>query len=92
MTITVSAEIEELVNEQVKSGAFRSAEEVILESLRLLKTQREKLAELKREMQTALADIRQGRYTVCNTDEEVDQFTDEIIRQAQERTTQKREP
>ncbi len=88
MTITVSAEIEELVNEQVKSGAFRSAEEVILESLRLLKAQRERLAELKREMQVALDDIHQGRFTTCATDAELDDFAAEVIRQAQQNSRQ----
>lgn len=88
MTITLTNEIEELLNEQVKSGAYRSAEEVILLSLRLFKEQQQKLAELRRAMQDAREDIEQGRYTVCHTDEEMETYTDELIRQAQERRNQ----
>ena len=88
MTITLSGEIEALVDEQVKSGAYRSAEEVILLSLRLFREHQEKLAELRGAMQAAREDIEQGRYTVCHTDEEMAAFTDKVIRQAQERRRQ----
>lgn len=88
MTITLSNDIEELVNEQVKSGAYRSPEEVILLSLRLFKEQQQKHADLRRAMQEAREDIEQGRYTVCHTDEEMEAYTDELIKQAQERRNQ----
>lgn len=88
MTITLSGEIEALVNKQINSGAYRSAEEIILLSLRLFSEYQERLAELRNVMLAAREDIEQGRYTVCHTDEEMAAFTDEIIRKAQERRRQ----
>ena len=37
MTITLTDELEELINEKVRSGAYKSADEVVTASLRLLK-------------------------------------------------------
>jgi putative addiction module CopG family antidote len=88
MSITLTAEIEGLVNEQLATGAFHSVDEVILLSLRLLKEQQAKQAELRRLMETAREDIAQGRYTVCQTDEELDAFIDKITQQEQEHSTQ----
>ncbi len=36
MTITLTDDLEELINEKVKSGAYKSADEVMIASLRLL--------------------------------------------------------
>ncbi|MGH9846010.1 MAG: ribbon-helix-helix domain-containing protein [Blastocatellia bacterium] len=85
MTITLSAEIEELVNERVRSGAYATAHEVLLTSLRLLKAQEEKRAELKRDIQIGLDAIQQGRYSTYTTDAELEDFASDVIRRAQER-------
>jgi antitoxin ParD1/3/4 len=85
MTITVTDEIEELINEKVKSGAYQSADEVIMESLRLLQAKEEGMEALRQEIMRGVASIQQGRFTTLTTDAEVEAFSDEIIRRGQEK-------
>ena len=85
MTITVTDELEELINEKVKSGAYKSADEVVMESLRLLKAKEEGMEALRREIMRGVEDIEQGRFTAYTTDAEIEAFSDEIIRQGRER-------
>jgi putative addiction module CopG family antidote len=85
MTITLNDELEELINEKVRSGAYQSPDEVILASLRLLKAQEEGMDALRREIMRGVEDIRQERFTAYTTDAELEAFSDEIIRQGQER-------
>jgi antitoxin ParD1/3/4 len=85
MTITLTDELEELINEKVKSGAYKSADEVVTASLRLLKAQEEGLDALRREIMRGVKDIQEGRFTSYGTDAELETFSDEIIRQGQER-------
>lgn len=85
MTVTLTGEIEELVNERVKSGVYRSAEEVILLGLRLLKAQEEALAELRREIQAGMDDIQQGRFKTYTTDAELADLVAAVVKGGQER-------
>ncbi|MBC6452806.1 MAG: type II toxin-antitoxin system ParD family antitoxin [Hormoscilla sp. SP5CHS1] len=54
MTILLTPEIEQLIDEQVKSGRYQSASEVVLEGLRLLSMRdqidKRRFAELKQEI------------------------------------------
>jgi antitoxin ParD1/3/4 len=79
MTITLSHELEELVNEKVRSGAYESADEVIRASLRLLEAREEGLEALRDEILLGVAAIREGRFTSCDSDEELESFSDAII-------------
>ena len=88
MTITITPEIEELVNEQVKSGEYSSPSEVLLESLRLLKARREDIANLKQAIQRGVDDMREGRFTTYRTAEELSHLADEIINEGMERRNQ----
>jgi antitoxin ParD1/3/4 len=63
MTITLTDELEELLNEKVRSGAYKSADEVIMASLRLLKAQEKGMEALRREIMRGVEDIQQGRFT-----------------------------
>ena len=85
MTITLSDELQELVNEKVKSGAYKSADEVITASLRLLKAQDEGMEALRREIMRGVENIQQGRFTTHSTDAELEAFSDENIRRGQEK-------
>ncbi len=76
MSITLTTEMEELVNERLRSGAFSSAEEVILASLRLLKLQEEKLEALRREIEIGVEDSRNGRFAVYSTDDEIERLAE----------------
>lgn len=79
MTLTLTAEIEELVNERVKSGEYNSAAEVILSALHLLKAHKERVELLRDDINLGVEDIKSGRSTTLSSDEEVDQFISEII-------------
>lgn len=85
MTITLTDELEELVNEKVKSGSYKSADEVVMASLRLLKAQEEGMEALRREIMIGVGDIQEGRFATYATDAELDALSDKIIRQGQER-------
>jgi antitoxin ParD1/3/4 len=85
MTITLTDELEELINAKIKSGAYKSADEVVMESLRLLKAKEEGMDVLRQEIMRGVDDIQQGRFTTHATDTELEAFSDEIIRQGQER-------
>ena len=79
MTITLSHDVEELINERVKSGAYESADEVIRASLRLLKAREDGMDALRKEILIGVEDIQRGRFTTCASDEELESFSNEII-------------
>ena len=85
MTITLTDELEEMINAKVRSGEYESADEVVKESLRLLKAKEEGMDALRREILRGVKDIEQGRFTTYGTDAELEAFSEEIIRQGQER-------
>ena len=64
MNISLTAEIEHLINEKVASGMYHSASEVIREGLRLLKERDElriRKEELRRDIMFGVEQVRQGR-------------------------------
>jgi antitoxin ParD1/3/4 len=63
MTITLTGELEELINEKVKSGEYKSADEVVIEGLRLLKAKGQGMEALRREIMRGIVDMQQGRFT-----------------------------
>lgn len=85
MTITLTDELEELINEKVRSGVYKSADEVIMASLRLLKAKEEGMEALRQEIMRGVEDIQQGRFATYTTDAELEEFSDAIIGQGQER-------
>ncbi len=89
MNVSLTPELEKLVNEKVKSGLYNSASEVIRESLRLLQEQdmlREiRRNELRREIMLGVEQIRNGEYTEIRSPEELKSFTEELIKEAREK-------
>jgi antitoxin ParD1/3/4 len=83
MNITLTPELENLINEKIKSGKYDSPGEVIREGLRLLKEQDElkriRMEELRREVQKGIDDMREGRFTTYSSTEEL---AEEIIKEA----------
>ncbi len=71
MNVSLTPELETLVNEKVKSGNYNSASEVVREALRLLKEEDElkriRREELRREVMRGVEEIRNGRGTVYNS-------------------------
>lgn len=64
MNVSLTPELEEFVNEKVKSGLYGSASEVVRESLRLLRRQDQleqlQLDELRREIQSSIKKMDAG--------------------------------
>ena len=65
VNVSLTAELEQLVNEKVASGMYHSASEVIREGLRLLKERDElrrvRREELRREIMLGAEQVRQGQ-------------------------------
>jgi antitoxin ParD1/3/4 len=78
MNVSLTPELERLVQRKVKSGEYQTASEVIREGLRLIK-ERDKQAWLRAEIQKGIDDIEQGRYKDYN-EETLQQLFDEIKR------------
>ena len=85
MTITLTDDLEELINEKVKSGDYESADQVVGAGLRLLRAKDEGIEALRQEILLGFEDLRGGRFTSCDSDADLGAFSDEIIKQAQER-------
>ena len=64
MTVTLTAEQEQFIAEQLKSGHYRSADDVIAQSLGMLRTQEEfiraNVMELKEKIAVGMSQIRRG--------------------------------
>jgi antitoxin ParD1/3/4 len=50
MNVSLTPELEKLVSDEVKSGRYKSASEVVREGLRLIRLREEKLQVLRREI------------------------------------------
>lgn len=65
MNVSLTAELEQLVNEKVASGMYTSASEVIREGLRLLKERDElrriQREDLRRDIMLGVEQVRQGK-------------------------------
>ena len=96
MNVSLTPELENLVNQKVKTGLYNSASEVIREALRLLEEKdriREmRLEELRAEIQKGRDQIRSGNYIEVRTNEELTEFGENIIRRNQARMESQRKP
>ncbi len=90
MNIVLSTELENLVNEQVKSGLYDSPSEVVRDGLLLLKEKAQlrqlRREELRHEVQKGIDQMREGKYTTYNSGEEL---VEEIIRRGMKNLDQK---
>lgn len=88
MSILLSPELEQIINQKVESGLYDSANEVVRESLRLLQEQDEiekmRREEVRREVMKGVEQIRNGQYKIYNSGEEL---AEEIIRRGTETLT-----
>jgi putative addiction module CopG family antidote len=85
MTITLTDELEELINAKIRGGPYKTPDEVILASLRLLEAKEEGITALRREILRGVQDIEKGRFASFTTDTELEEFAEEIIKQGQKR-------
>jgi len=63
MNVSLTPELENLVNDKVASGMYQTASEVIREGLRLLKERDERLASLRRDIRAGFEAVERGEYT-----------------------------
>ncbi len=86
MNVSLTKELEEMINQKVQSGLYNSASEVIREGLRLLKEQDQlrqiRIEELRREVQKGIDQVRAGNFNTYNSGEEL---ADEIIRRGMQK-------
>src|SRR5205809_8073144 len=75
MNVSLTAELESLVNKKVKSGLSNSASEVVREALRLLKEQDElkriRYQELKADIKSAVGQMDRGEFTTYDSPDEI---------------------
>jgi antitoxin ParD1/3/4 len=94
MDITLTSDLENLINERMQSGLYNSPGEVIREGLRLLKEWEElrriRREELRREIMKGVQAGQEGRSTVCRTSEELDEFGEKIIEAGMEELAQRK--
>jgi antitoxin ParD1/3/4 len=62
MNVSLTPELEQLVNKKVKTGMYQTASEVIREGLRLLKERDERMARLRADIRTGFDAIDRGEY------------------------------
>ena len=90
MNIVLSPELENLVNEQVKSGLYDSPSEVVRDGLLLLKEKAQlrhlRREELRREVQKGIDAMREGRYKSYSSAEEL---AEDVIKEARAEFEQK---
>lgn len=88
MNVSLTPELEQLVNKKVKSGLYHSASEVIREGLRLLKEQddmrQSRLNQLRTEVEIGAEQIRRGQYTDYDVDN-LQPLVDEIQAEGRKR-------
>ena len=92
MQITLTPEMEKLLNQELATGDYVSPSHVLHEGLFLLRASRipkkERLENLRREIQKGIDEIRAGNYTTYNVDE-LDDFVEEIIERGKKRLAEK---
>jgi len=62
MNVSLTPELEQLVNKKVKTGLYQTASEVIREGLRLLKERDDRVARLRADIRTGFDAIDRGEY------------------------------
>lgn len=91
MNVSLTPELERLVQSKVDSGLYNSASEVIRESLRLLherdRIREIRLEELRKEIQKGVDQLERGEYTIYET-EELETLISEIKQQGRARASQ----
>jgi antitoxin ParD1/3/4 len=87
MNVSLTPELEEIVNNEIKSGEYKSASEVLREGLRLLRLRRENIAALRREIQIGIDELERGEYVEYTS---VEDLFEDIEAAVAKRTAKKR--
>lgn len=79
MNVSLTPELEKLVKDEIKSGDYKSASEVVQEGLRLVRLRRQKLATLRREIQIGIDEIERGDYREYASVEELFEDIETVV-------------
>ena len=63
MNVSLTPELEQVVNKKVSSGLYQTASEVVREGLRLLIERDQRVESLRRDVRAGFAAIERGEYT-----------------------------
>ena len=63
MNVSLTPELERLINDKVETGSYQTASEVVREALRLLKHRDEGLIQLRNDIRAGLDQAARGDYT-----------------------------
>lgn len=86
-SVSLGKHFTEFIREQVESGRYNTASDVIRASLRLMEEREQKLEWLRAEIAKAVEDFEQGRYREMD-----DNFWDDLNREVDERIARGEEP
>lgn len=93
MNVSLTPELERLVNEKVQSGLYNSASEVVREGLRLLQEQdilkEIRRNELRREVMMGKEQIKNGEYIEVKASE-MKEFAEKLIKEAKNEFEQRK--
>ncbi len=93
MNVSLTPELERLVNEKVQSGLYNSASEVVCEGLRLLQEQdilkEIRRNELRREVMMGKEQIKNGEYIEVKASE-MKEFAEKLIKEAKNEFEQRK--
>ncbi|MCU0239370.1 MAG: type II toxin-antitoxin system ParD family antitoxin [Pyrinomonadaceae bacterium] len=86
MTLSLTPELESIISQKVKTGGYSSETEVVQKALKLLdnydRLREIRREELRNEIQKGVDDIKEGRYKVYQTGEEI---AEDVIARAKKR-------
>ncbi len=78
MTVEIPSEFQRFVNQVIGSGSYQTESEVVGDALRLLQQRRQRIEELRREIQPALDRLDRGEGIELKNEEELDAFFEDI--------------
>lgn len=94
MNVSLTPELEKLIEKKVKSGRYTTASEVVRESLRLLEREDElremKREQLRREIMKGVEQIKNGQYIEVNSKEGWQGFLEDVKSRGRKKLAEKK--
>ncbi|MBU4272025.1 MAG: type II toxin-antitoxin system ParD family antitoxin [Planctomycetes bacterium] len=91
MTVEIPSEFQRFVNQVIDGGSYTTESEVVGDALRLLQQRRQRIEELRREIQPALDQLDRGEGIELKNEEELDAFFEDIKSRGRARLAAERE-
>lgn len=86
MNISLTPELQQLVNDKVRTGMYQTASEVIREGLRLLRERDQSLAALRHGVQAGFEAVERGEFSEFQAGE-IDELADRVKARGRRRLT-----